>query len=120
MKASVIGLAAITLAMLSGCASILNDKTQPINVSATNNREITVAVDGQSVKTPAVINVTRENKNKLIVTSAEGCAKETSLEKSVDTKFFINILSGGLLGSSTDYGSEKMWRYAESVVIQCK
>lgn len=120
MKKSVLGVAAVTLVMLSGCASILNDKTQPVNVTASGNKEISASIDGQTFKTPAVVNVTRENKNKLVTTAAEGCAKETSMEKSVDSKFWINILTGGIWGSSTDYGTEKMWRYAENVVIQCK
>jgi hypothetical protein len=112
--------AGLLVTVLSGCASILNDETQPINVSASNNKEVSGSIDGQTFKTPAVVNVTRENKNKVIAVSTEGCAKETSLEKSVDSKFFINILSGGLLGSSTDYGTEEMWRYSENVVIQCQ
>jgi len=41
-------------------------------------------------------------------------------EKSVDPKFFVNILSGGSFGSTTDYSTEKMWKYNENVVISCK
>lgn len=120
MKKTVLTSLCVATAILSGCASILNDKTQPINVSASNGKEIAGTIDGQAFKTPGVVNVARENKNKVVLSSTEGCAKETSMEKSVDGKFFINILSGGVFGSSTDYGTEKMWRYSESVVISCK
>jgi hypothetical protein len=105
---------------LSGCASILNDKTQAINVSASNGKEISGTIDGATFKAPGVVNVTRENKNKMVLVSTDGCAKETSVEKSVDPKFFINILSGGAFGSTTDYSTEKMWRYSENVVVSCK
>jgi hypothetical protein len=110
----------LLVSVLSGCATILNDETQAINVTASNNRVAEGTIDGQAFKTPAVINVTRENKAKVLAVSTEGCAKETSLQPSVDSKFFINILTGGLLGSSTDLSSGEMWRYSENVVIQCQ
>jgi outer membrane murein-binding lipoprotein Lpp len=106
--------------VLSGCASILNEKTQQINVSASNGKEITGTIDGQEFKGPGIVNVTRENKNKVLVAKTEGCAKETVMEKSVDSKFWINILTGGVWGSTTDYSSDKMWRYSESIVVSCK
>ena len=110
---------ASTLAM-TGCASILNEKTQAVNVSASNGKEIAGTVDGVQFKGPGVVNLTRENKNKVFLVTTEGCAKETVAEKGVDGKFFINILTGGTLGSSTDYSTEKMWRYSENVVVSCK
>ena len=112
--------AVVAVAALSGCASILNEKTQPINVSASNGKEIVGTIDGQAFKTPAIVNVARENKNKVVMATTDGCAKETSLEKSVDSKFFINIIIGGVFGSSTDYSTEKMWKYSENVVVSCK
>ncbi|MDD4912740.1 MAG: hypothetical protein PHP57_10640 [Sideroxydans sp.] len=105
---------------LSGCASILNDKTQAINVSSSTGSDIQGTVNGMPFKAPGVVQVTRENKDKLFVTETEGCVKETIAEKSVDPKFFVNILSGGAFGSSTDYASEKMWKYNENVTIACK
>jgi hypothetical protein len=105
---------------LTGCASILNEKTQAVNVSASNGKEIVGTVDGATFKAPGIVNLTRENKNKVFLVTTDGCAKETVAEKSVDGKFFINILTGGTLGSSTDYSTEKMWRYSENVVVSCK
>ena len=119
MKLTYVG-ALLVVATLSGCASILNDKTQAVNVSSSTGEAIKGTVDGQPFAAPGVVNLTRENKNKIFVTETEGCAKETVAEKSVDSKFFINILSGGTFGSTTDYSSEKMWRYNDNVVISCK
>lgn len=120
MKKTVLTSLCIATVILSGCASIMNEKTQPINVSASNGKEVTGTIDGQAFKTPSIVNVTRENKDKIVLTNTEGCAKETSMEKSVDSKFYINILTGGVWGSSTDYGTDKMWRYSENIVISCK
>ena len=120
MKNKTLVFLCLSVAALSGCASILNDKTQPINISSSNGKEMTGTIDGQAFKAPAVVNVTRENKNKVVVVKSEGCAGETSVEKSVDSKFFINILSGGVFGSTTDYSTEKMWKYSENVVVSCK
>jgi hypothetical protein len=54
-----------------------------------------------------------------LVTKAEGCTEATNLNKEVETAFFINIISGGVFGSSTDYATEKMWKYQDSVTISC-
>jgi hypothetical protein len=116
-----ITLAAIVAAVaLTGCASILNDKTQKINVSASNGAEIKGTVNGQPFAGPGIVEVTRENKDKLFVTETAGCTKEVLASKSVDTKFWINILTGGVFGSSTDYGTQKMWKYDDHIVIPCK
>ncbi|MCM2332457.1 MAG: hypothetical protein NDI82_00720 [Anaeromyxobacteraceae bacterium] len=119
MKAIVLA-ALVSVVGLTGCASILNDQTQRLNVSASNGAEIKGTVNGQAFTGPGIVEVTRENKDKVFVTETPGCAKETIAAKEVDTKFFINILSGGVFGSSTDYGTEKMWKYDDNVVIPCK
>ncbi len=120
MKLNYISALLVVLAS-TGCASILNDQTQPVNVSSSTGSDISGTVNGMPFKAPGVINLTRENKNKLFVTDTEGCTKETVAEKTVDLKFFLNILvPGGIFGSSTDYSTEKMWKYNENVVINCK
>ncbi len=105
---------------LSGCATILNDETQNINVSSSNGKAIKGNIDGVPFTGPGIVSVKREDKDKILVADTEGCAKQTALNKSVDSKFFINILSGGVFGSTTDYSTEQMWRYDESVVVSCQ
>lgn len=119
MKSLAIIVAASSL-VLGGCASILNDATQPVNVSTSNGKEIKGTIDGVPFSAPGVVNVTRANQNKVIVTETAGCTKETALQKEVDPKLFINILSGGAFGSTTDYSTEKMWKYSDNVVVACK
>ncbi len=105
---------------LTGCASILNDKAQAVNVSSSTGSDIKGTVNGMPFTAPGVVHLVRENTNKIFVTETEGCTKQTVAEKSVDPKFFINILSGGVFGSTTDYATDKMWKYSENVVISCK
>lgn len=113
------GAACLALTFMSGCATILNDDTQKINVVSSNGQPISGTIDGRPFKGPGIVEVQRANKDKILVTETDGCVKQTILNKSVDTKFFINVLSGGVFGSSTDYSSEEMWQYDESVTIQC-
>lgn len=109
----------VSVVALSGCASILNDKTQQINVASSNGKPIQGSIDGTAFTGPGIVTVLRENKNKTITTDTAGCAKETALNKSVDSVFFLNLLSGGVFGSTTDYSTEKMWRYEPSVTVSC-
>lgn len=110
----------MTLTMFSGCASILNEKTQKVNVSASNGQSITGTIDGVAFTAPGVVEVTRAKADKVVTVETPGCAKSTAMQKSVDSKFFINVLSGGAFGSTTDYATEKMWKYEDNVVISCK
>lgn len=108
-----------SVVLMTGCASILNEQTQQVNVSASNGKPVQGAVDGKTFTTPGVVSLQRAKGSKIVTSSTEGCAKETAVESSVDPKFFINILSGGAFGSTTDYSTEKMWKYADNVVIAC-
>lgn len=110
----------IAILSISGCASILNEKTQSVNVSTPNSVPVSGTVNGQPFTAPGVVVLTREGKNKVFVANSPKCKGETIAEKSVDTTFFINFLSGGPFGSTTDYSTEKMWRYADTVALNCK
>jgi len=109
-----------TLALLSGCSSIINDKNQQVNVTTSNGAPIKGTVNGVTFSAPGIVALSRENKSKVFVTDNANCAKETVAEKTVDPIFFVNVLSGGPIGSSIDYGTEKMWKYADNITIACK
>ena len=114
--------AAITssvIALTSGCASILNDDTQMVNIATSNGKTIQVSVDGQQFQAPGIITLTRENADKVITTNAAGCTPSTLAKKEVDNMFWLNLLSGGSFGSSTDYSTENMWGYQERIIVTC-
>lgn len=114
----IIGFILITL-LMAGCASILTPGTERINVTSTKNKPFEATVDGQYVKVPGQVMVSKDGDDKIIQTSEPGCAQTTYVEKKVEPLFWLNILAGGLFGSSTDLGTGKMWAYDDSVTITC-
>jgi protein involved in sex pheromone biosynthesis len=105
--------------MMSGCATVFNDKSQTVNVKSSNGQTVKGVVDGVPFQTPGAVAVLRTKNAKVFNVEAEGCAKQTTLESKVDVKFFGNILLGGLFGSTTDYSTDKMWKYEDNVTISC-
>lgn len=112
-------LAAVAVFVSTGCATILNDDVQRINVSSSNNQPIEGSINGQSFSGPGIVEVTRAREDKVLRVDTEGCRKESLVASSVDPVFFINILSGGVFGSSTDYSTDRMWKYDDNVVVPC-
>jgi hypothetical protein len=91
------------VAACSGCATILNDSTQTVNVRASNGASISGTVDGKPFAAPGSVPLERKKSAATFMTDAPGCAKSTNVNSDVDSNFFINILSGGVFVSTTDY-----------------
>lgn len=119
MKLVQLGAAFAVISLLSGCATIINDETQRVNVRTSNNVPVDITLDGQEITTPGSVLVKRGKADLAVYTSDEKCASSTFVESDVDNVFFINVLSGGVFGSSTDYATEQMWEYESDVVINC-
>ncbi|MEY4515714.1 MAG: hypothetical protein RL180_60 [Pseudomonadota bacterium] len=113
---------ALVSAMLlaTGCATIINDKTQKVNIATSNGAKVKGTIDGVPFEAPGVVDMTRANQNKVIMVEDTACTKETIAAKKLDNVFFINVLSGGAWGSTTDYVTEKMWKYEDTITINCK
>lgn len=121
MKIKVVSVIATACVLLTtGCASILNEETQHINVQSTSGEKFTGNIDGNIFEGPGIVEVKRANMDRMVNVETEGCAKQTVMPKQVDSIFFLNILTGGVFGSTTDYSTEKMWKYQDSVVINCQ
>jgi len=119
MKVLSITLVIASLAF-SGCATIIKGKTQQVNVNTSNNETIQATVQGSTVQIPGVVTVNRKKENLFITTSAENCAPSTVANSSIEPTFWVNILSGGAFGSTTDYASDSMWKYDDKLTINCK
>lgn len=118
-KGSALAMAFGTI-FLSSCATILNEDTQKINVTSSNNKPFKGTIDGVPFNGPGVVSVKRTKEDKVISVPSGGCANTTSVNSEVDPKFFINILSGGTFGSTTDYSTDKMWKYQDNVIVNCQ
>lgn len=119
-KGLLLASAIIVVMAASGCSTILKGKTQQVNIATSNNEKINVNVDGKNVSIPGVVEVTRKKANLMVSTVAKGCTENTVVPSTVEPVFFVNILSGGAFGSSTDYATESMWKYDDNIMIHCK
>ena len=119
LKTSIVTFIAVVVALSSGCASILSGTSQKVNVTTTGNKKAQVSIDGTTHDVPAIINVKREDNDKVIKSKTEGCS-DALLNKKINPIFFVNILSGGTFGSTTDYGTKAMWSYDDNVTVNCK
>lgn len=116
IKAAVVS----SVILASGCATILNDEYQKVNVGTSNGEAVKGNINGMPFEAPGIVSIPRSQDDAILVVSTEGCTPQTVMPSTVDTKFFINILSGGAFGSTTDFASEEMWKYENSVIINCK
>jgi hypothetical protein len=104
---------------LSGCATILSGDTQSINITTETGKKYRASIDGQKYTVPSIIQLKRENKDQILI--LEECPdQKTLLHKEINPVFFVNILSGGAFGSTTDAASGSMWKYQpENVNVRC-
>lgn len=110
----------VTMLAATGCATIINDKTQKVNINTSNGAKIKGTVDGMPFEAPGVVNLVRSKQDKVIVVDDANCSKQTVATKKVDSVFWLNIFTGGAYGSTTDYATEKMWKYDDNLTIACK
>lgn len=102
--------------LFSGCATILDGKTQAINL--TTSKPKTVDINGLQYSAPGMITLQKANKDAII--NIKECNKTIILTKSVTPTFFVNILSGGVFGSTTDYSTDAMWKYDQTnISVDC-
>lgn len=102
--------------LFSGCASIVDGGKQKINFTA--DKQTNITIDGMQYSAPAVIEVKRSEDDKIV--NLKDCNKNVILKSETNGWFWGNIISGGPLGSTTDYSTDAMWEYdQEQVHINC-
>ena len=99
----------LSIGILSSCATLFNEDYQQVNIVTSTGEKTKVKVDGQIVEAPDVVKVPRSQDPLIIKTSGKRCAKRTIARSEVASVFWINILSSGPFGSTTDYMSDDMW-----------
>lgn len=111
-----LGMAA-SMVLMSGCATIINGKTQVVDV--TSGTKKTFNIDGQKYSTPAKVHLHRGKESKLI--DVDGCSEKVTLKSEMNPAVLGNILFGGLPGTTTDLGTGSGWKYDDEVSLDnCK
>ena len=103
---------------ITGCATILSGKTQKVNLTTSNGKSADVTINGESFKAPGIVDVSRKGVDAVVNATGE-CQGQTLAAKTVNPVFFVNILSGGAFGSTTDYANDSMWQYQSNIEIKC-
>lgn len=111
----IIAIAAMAGAILlsTGCASIVDGSTQSVSF-ASNPDSATVTLNGAQIgKTPVTVPLKRQGSAQTIKFSKEGFKDhEVPLTTTLNPWFLGNLITGGLLGSTTDGLSGAAFQYA--------
>jgi hypothetical protein len=100
--------------LLAGCASIISGKEQTLTFNANVNGAEVYLNDQLLGTTPLTVSVKRGQEGTFRVTAEGHQPYEIAVNKKVNGVFFVNILSGGAFGSSTDYSTGAMYAYEPS------
>jgi len=107
-------LALITISIgFTGCATIMSGTTQLVTISC-NVDGADIALDGQFIgKTPFTGEI--DKNGEILVVSKSGYKPfNIALSTSIDAMFWGNIITGGTLGSITDFSSGAAYEYSPS------
>jgi len=97
-----------------GCATIVKGKSQTVSIDS-NVSGAEIVVDGSVVgTTPYTGNLPRGSSTNLTLRKPGYRSKTIVLNSDVEPIFWGNLISGGVLGSSTDAGTGAMYKYSPS------
>ena len=96
---------------LSGCATITTGSTQLVTINC-NVDGATIKLDGRKIgKTPFVGKIKKNHK--IITIKKDGYkTHRIALSTTLEGMFWGNIITGGTLGSSTDFASGAAYKYS--------
>lgn len=112
MKKLLLGILSLSALWLTGCASIVDGNSQSVSF-ASNPEGATVYLNGAAIgKTPVSVTAKRKGGSQPVRFTKEGHQDiEIQLISTINPWFFGNIVTGGLLGSSTDGLSGAAFKY---------
>ena len=101
------------LLTITNCVTITKGTEQLVTVNA-NVEGASVALDGIIIGTTPFASTIPKNQNSLTI-SKEGYETYTmALSKEIDPNFFGNIITGGTIGSITDFATGAAYTYSPS------
>lgn len=101
-----------SVATISSCATIMDGDSQTVTFNS-NPSGAEIFLDGKRLgTTPLTVQIKRE-RNKMFVAKKEGHDEQQMvLSTHLNSWFWGNIITGGVLGSSTDYASGAAYEYS--------
>ncbi len=113
-KVVILGSIAGFAMLMSGCATILTDKTQKINLISKNQQ--TVEINGQVFNSPNVVELQRPSSDGIL--KIKECNKTIVMERTINPAFYANIFF--IYGSSTDLSTGALWKYDQTNIdVSC-
>jgi len=67
---------ALACSAITGCATILNEETQPVNISASNGKPIEGTIAGTPFTAPGIVNVKRAQDGQIAKVSTPGARRK--------------------------------------------
>ena len=107
----------VLLALTTGCATVLGGTSQLLTVNSNVEGAEVFLNDTRLGVTPLTADVKRGQTGELRVTADGYQPYNIALNKKISTLFWVNILSGGSFGSTTDYFTGAMYEYEPSTYM---
>ncbi len=125
-KKLLIALSLVSVVIFSGCATLFGGGAkQQIAINSSKPMKAQLGYMGddnrtfsplQTLTTPAVVTVVRDNKN-LLLKSDDNEFEPMIIEKKTNPWFFGDVLALSLVSTTTDVVTGALWKYDETVTI---
>lgn len=106
------------LALVAGCATIVTGSSQSLTINTTPSGA-TVTLNGNNLGvTPLSVDVKRPETERSVFRFEKAGYKplELPIDRSMNTWWLGNIITGGVFGSTTDYASGAMYEYQPNLI----
>jgi hypothetical protein len=116
LRVSILAMTLAAAVAVAGCSTIVSGQEQALQINS-NVSGADVLLDGVLIgKTPFSGQV-KKSATASVTVRKDGFKERTvQLATEVEGSFWGNIIIGGLPGSSTDYGTGAMYKYAPNVI----
>jgi len=116
LRASILAITLAAAVAVAGCSTIVSGQEQALQINS-NVSGADVLLNGVLIgKTPFSGQV-KKSATASVTVRKDGFKERTvQLATEVEGSFWGNIIIGGLPGSSTDYGTGAMYKYAPNVI----
>jgi hypothetical protein len=105
------------LLLTTSCSSIINGTKQTVTIDS-NVRGADININGTSVgSTPFTGKISRGSSTQVYISKPGYIPKNIILNSDIEPIFWGNIIVGGFLGSSTDYGTGALYKYNPATII---